>query len=72
MGYYLNRCSKCTENEVHPQKYYKTKMTFTTFSIRKLNPIEINYITDENEKDYSEKYFDYCEHNCFLIGLISR
>jgi hypothetical protein len=47
-------------------------MTFTTFSIRKLNPIEINYITDENEKDYGEKYFDYCEHNCFLIGLISR
>jgi hypothetical protein len=62
----FNRCSKCAEYEVHPLNYHKTKITFTTFSIRKLNSIEISCVTDENEKDFGEEYFNYCEHNCFF------
>jgi hypothetical protein len=63
---YLPHCSKCTKIEFDPEKNYKTKLTFTSFSIEKLDSIESNCITEENEKNFGEEYFNYCEKDCFF------
>jgi hypothetical protein len=42
----------------------KTTVTFSSFSVRKLRFNEIECISEENQKDFSQEYFDFCENDC--------
>jgi hypothetical protein len=42
----------------------KTTATFSTFLTNKLRSNEIKCISEENQKDFSEDYFDFCEYDC--------
>jgi hypothetical protein len=38
----------------------KTTITFSSFSVKKLRSNQIECIPEENEKDFTEEYFDFC------------
>jgi hypothetical protein len=44
----------------------KTTATFSTFLTNKLRSNEINCIFEENQKDFSEDYFDFCRYDCIV------
>ncbi len=43
----------------------KTTAFFSTFLTNKLRSNEIKCISEENQKDFSEDYFDFCKYDCF-------
>jgi hypothetical protein len=44
----------------------KTTVSFSTFLTNKLRSNEINCISEENQKDFSEDYFDFCRYDCIV------
>jgi hypothetical protein len=46
--------------------YTKTTASFSTFLTKKLRSNEIKCISEENQKDFSEDYFDFCRYDCVV------
>jgi hypothetical protein len=44
----------------------KTITSFSTFLTKKLRFNEIECISEENQKDFSEDYFDFCAYDCIV------
>jgi hypothetical protein len=44
----------------------KTMISFSTFLTKKLRYNEIECISEENQKDFSEDYFDFCKYDCVV------
>ncbi len=44
----------------------KTTASFSTFLTKKLRSNEIECISEENQKDFSEDYFDFCAFDCVV------
>jgi hypothetical protein len=42
----------------------KTTITFSSFLVKKLRYNQIECIPEENEKDFTEEYFDFCFEDC--------
>jgi hypothetical protein len=43
---------------------FKTKISFSSFSVKKLSSSEDECISDRNDKDFSEEYYDFCLLDC--------
>jgi hypothetical protein len=48
------------------KKNFKTKLTFSTFSIQKLNSYKYNCIPSANINDFDRKYSEFCGYDCFF------
>jgi hypothetical protein len=44
----------------------KTTVSFSTFLTKKLRSNEIECISEENQKDFSEDYIEFCRHDCVV------
>jgi hypothetical protein len=44
----------------------KTTASFSTFLTKKLRSNQIKCISEENQKDFSEDYFEFCGYNCIV------
>jgi hypothetical protein len=42
----------------------KTTASFSTFLVKKLSPSETRCISEKNQKDFSQDYFDFCLFDC--------
>ncbi len=47
----------------------ETTVSFSTFLIKKLRSNQIKCISEENQKDFSEDYFDFCVFDCTVDKL---
>jgi hypothetical protein len=47
-------------------KHFRTKVTFSTFSIQKLNSFEQNCINEQNVKDFDGDYTEFCLKDCYF------
>jgi hypothetical protein len=52
-----------------PQVNTRTKLTFSSFSVRKLNSIHNECISDEELKTFEEHYFDFILTDCYFKSL---
>jgi hypothetical protein len=44
----------------------KTTASFSIFLTKKLRSNEIECVSEQNQKDFSEDYFDFCKHDCVV------
>jgi hypothetical protein len=52
-----------------PQPNRRTKLSFSSFSVRKLNTIHNKCISDEELNNFGEDYFDFIVHDCYFKSL---
>jgi hypothetical protein len=52
--------------ELFPEKFAETTVSFTSFSAQKLDSYEKECIPKNDEKHFSEEYFDFCKFDCFF------
>ncbi len=50
----------------------KTTASFSTFLTKKLRSNEIKCVSEENQKDFSEDYFDFCAFDLVVDKGVRR
>jgi hypothetical protein len=63
---YLSHSNPITKTAFTPQPNARKKLTFSSFSVRKLSSIHDKCISDEELKNFGEDYFDFITTNCFF------
>jgi hypothetical protein len=66
---YLSHSNFITRNVFTPQTNRKSKLTFSSFSVRKLNSIHNKCISDEELNKFGEDYFDFIVPDCYFKSL---
>jgi hypothetical protein len=66
---FLSHSNDITRTSFIPEPKTRTKLTFSSFSVRKLNSIHNKCISDEELKNFGEDYFDFITPDCFLESL---
>jgi hypothetical protein len=64
--FYLTFTQSIPKSKVLIKFNAKTTVSFSTFSVKKLRSNEIKCISEENQKDFSEDYFDFCVYDCVV------
>jgi hypothetical protein len=62
--FYLTYTQPIPKSEVLLSSNTKTTTSFSTFLTKKLRINEINCISEEYQKDFSDDYFDFCLYDC--------
>jgi hypothetical protein len=52
-----------------PQPKMRTKLTFSSFSVRKLNSIHNKCISEKEFNNFGEDYFDFIVNDCYFKSL---
>jgi hypothetical protein len=66
---YLSHSNFITNTFFTLQPNMRTKLTFSSFSVRKLNSIHNKCISDEEFKRFGEDYFDFIYTDCYFKSL---
>ncbi len=66
---YLFHSNNLTSPLFIPQTNTRTKLTFSSFSVRKLNSIENKCISEEELKNFGEDYFNFFINDCYFESL---
>jgi hypothetical protein len=66
---YLSHSNFITRTIFVPQPNTRTKLTFSSFSVRKLNSFDNRCISDEELNKFGEDYFDFIVHDCYFKSL---
>jgi hypothetical protein len=66
---YLSHSNVITRTAFALQPNMRTKLTFSSFSVRKLNSIHFKCISEEELKNFGEDYFDFIFTDCFFKAL---
>jgi hypothetical protein len=67
--FYLTLTQTIPKSFVFIASNAKTTASFTTFVTKKLRSNEIECISEENQKDFSEDYFKFCRYDCVVDKL---
>jgi hypothetical protein len=62
----LSHSSLSTRTMFAPKQNTITKLTFSSFSLRKLSLIENECISEKDLKNFGEDYFDFIAYDCYL------
>jgi hypothetical protein len=66
---YLSHSNDITRTVFTPQPNRRTKLTISSFSVRKLNSIQNKCISEEELKNLGEDYSDFITYDCYFKSL---
>jgi hypothetical protein len=66
---HLSHSNFITRTAFTPQTNRKSKLTFSSFSVRKFNSIHNKCISDEDLSKFGEDYFDFIVDDCYFKSL---